>query len=240
MVYISRICHVSAMCKLFFFFFSVLFDIVTELDIHAVTGIIVGVCLGLICILLCMCFSFRNSKSRYVNTAVWVLVQYLCIHLPSKFILLVLLTQNVVSKTKSISQTRQLWWNSGFYNVYNGNSYTIPLISASHREISGGLDSTAVTLQYRRGGCPTVPSNLPECSDSYELETLMPSGSQESGQPPEEAPEEQSLMASANPVEGEDAPAPEPKVRTCKGGTFFPDGPWILWILLFFDVSIEG
>ncbi|XP_047218767.1 immunoglobulin superfamily DCC subclass member 4 isoform X4 [Girardinichthys multiradiatus] len=35
-----------------------------ELDIHAVTGIIVGVCLGLICILLCMCFSFRNSKSR--------------------------------------------------------------------------------------------------------------------------------------------------------------------------------
>ncbi|XP_050933110.1 immunoglobulin superfamily DCC subclass member 4 isoform X2 [Lates calcarifer] len=113
-----------------------------ELDIHAVTGIIVGVCLGLICILLCMCFSFRNSKSR---------------------------------------------------------------------EISGGLDSTAVTLQYRRGGCPTVPSNLPECSDSYELETLMPSGSQESGQPPEEAPEEQSLMASANPVEGEDAPAPEPK-----------------------------
>uniref|UniRef100_A0A3B4Z706 Immunoglobulin superfamily DCC subclass member 4-like n=1 Tax=Stegastes partitus TaxID=144197 RepID=A0A3B4Z706_9TELE len=38
-----------------------------ELDIHAVTGIIVGVCLGLICILLCMCFSFRNSKSRYSN-----------------------------------------------------------------------------------------------------------------------------------------------------------------------------
>lgn len=36
----------------------------TELDVHAVTGIIVGVCLGLICILLCMCFSFRNSKSR--------------------------------------------------------------------------------------------------------------------------------------------------------------------------------
>uniref|UniRef100_A0A3Q3LVI0 Fibronectin type-III domain-containing protein n=1 Tax=Labrus bergylta TaxID=56723 RepID=A0A3Q3LVI0_9LABR len=35
-----------------------------ELDIHAVTGIIVGVCLGLICILLCMCFSFRNGKSR--------------------------------------------------------------------------------------------------------------------------------------------------------------------------------
>lgn len=39
-------------------------DLQTELDIHAVTGIIVGVCLGLICILLCMCFSFRNGKSR--------------------------------------------------------------------------------------------------------------------------------------------------------------------------------
>ncbi|XP_036440015.1 immunoglobulin superfamily DCC subclass member 4 isoform X2 [Colossoma macropomum] len=35
-----------------------------ELDIHAVTGIIVGVCLGLLCILLCMCISFRNGKSR--------------------------------------------------------------------------------------------------------------------------------------------------------------------------------
>ncbi|XP_023267718.1 immunoglobulin superfamily DCC subclass member 4-like isoform X1 [Seriola lalandi dorsalis] len=112
-----------------------------ELDIHAVTGIIVGVCLGLKCILLCMCFSFRNSKSR---------------------------------------------------------------------EISGGLDSTAVTPQYRRGGCP-IPSNLPECNDSHELETLMPPGSQESGQPLAEAPEEQSLMASANPGEGEDGPAPEPK-----------------------------
>uniref|UniRef100_A0A3B5MKM0 Fibronectin type-III domain-containing protein n=1 Tax=Xiphophorus couchianus TaxID=32473 RepID=A0A3B5MKM0_9TELE len=39
-----------------------------ELDIHAVTGIIVGVCLGLICILLCMCFSFRNGKPRSVFT----------------------------------------------------------------------------------------------------------------------------------------------------------------------------
>ncbi|XP_019935247.2 immunoglobulin superfamily DCC subclass member 4 [Paralichthys olivaceus] len=112
-----------------------------ELDIHAVTGIIVGVCLGLICILLCMCFSFRNGKSR---------------------------------------------------------------------EISGGLDSTAVSPQYRRGGFP-IPSNLPECSDSHELETLMPPVSQEPAQPLTEAPEEQSLMASANPVEGEDAPAPEPK-----------------------------
>ncbi|XP_022056145.2 immunoglobulin superfamily DCC subclass member 4 isoform X2 [Acanthochromis polyacanthus] len=99
-----------------------------ELDIHAVTGIIVGVCLGLICILLCMCFSFRNSKSR---------------------------------------------------------------------DISRGLDSTAVMPQYRRGGCP-VPSTIPECSDSHELETLMPPGNQESGQPPAEGPEEQSLMAAWN------------------------------------------
>ncbi|TKS69849.1 Immunoglobulin superfamily DCC subclass member 4 [Collichthys lucidus] len=112
-----------------------------ELDIHAVTGIIVGVCLGLICILLCMCFSFRNGKSR---------------------------------------------------------------------EVSGGLDSTAVTPQYRRGGSP-VPPNLAECSDSHELETLMPPGSQEPGQLLEEASEEQSLMAITNPGEGEDAPAPEPK-----------------------------
>ncbi|XP_029986812.1 immunoglobulin superfamily DCC subclass member 4 [Sphaeramia orbicularis] len=113
----------------------------SELDIPTVTGIIVGVCLGLICILLCMCFSFRNSKAR---------------------------------------------------------------------DVSGGLDSTAVTPHFRRGGCP-IPSNVPECSYTHELETLMPSGSQESGQPLAEVPEEQSLMASANPGEGEDAPAPETK-----------------------------
>ncbi|XP_053192553.1 immunoglobulin superfamily DCC subclass member 4 isoform X2 [Scomber japonicus] len=112
-----------------------------ELDIHAVTGIIVGVCLGLICILLCMCFSFRNGKAR---------------------------------------------------------------------EVSGGLDSTAVTPQYRRGGCP-VPPNVPECRDSHELETLMPPGSQESGLLLTVVPEEQSLMASANPEEGEDAHTPETK-----------------------------
>ncbi|KAM7406384.1 hypothetical protein PAMP_000763 [Pampus punctatissimus] len=112
-----------------------------ELDIHAVTGIIVGVCLGLICILLCMCFSFRNGKAS---------------------------------------------------------------------EVSGGLDPTAVTPQFRRGGCP-VPLNVPECSDSHELETLMPPGSQESGLPLTATPEEQNLLASANTEEGEDAPTPETK-----------------------------
>ncbi|XP_060611593.2 immunoglobulin superfamily DCC subclass member 4 [Anolis sagrei] len=34
------------------------------LDIHSVTGIIVGVCLGLLCVLFCMCASFRNHKPR--------------------------------------------------------------------------------------------------------------------------------------------------------------------------------
>ncbi|XP_078540203.1 immunoglobulin superfamily DCC subclass member 4 [Lissotriton helveticus] len=51
--------------------FSVVKDVQTlpakaaeVLDIHSVTGIIVGVCLGLLCILFCMCASFRNSKHR--------------------------------------------------------------------------------------------------------------------------------------------------------------------------------
>ncbi|XP_062998506.1 immunoglobulin superfamily DCC subclass member 4 isoform X2 [Elgaria multicarinata webbii] len=34
------------------------------LDVHSVTGIIVGVCLGLLCVLFCMCASFRNNKPR--------------------------------------------------------------------------------------------------------------------------------------------------------------------------------
>ena len=83
-----------------------------------------------------------------------------------------------------------------------------------------------------------MPSNLPECSDSHELETLMPPGSQESGLPLAEAPEEQSLMASANPVEGEDAPAPEPKVKPARGGNSF--SRWALDTLLLFQVLIEG
>ncbi|XP_054626764.1 immunoglobulin superfamily DCC subclass member 4 isoform X1 [Dunckerocampus dactyliophorus] len=112
-----------------------------ELDIHAVTGIIVGVCLGLICILLCMCFSFRNTKARGA---------------------------------------------------------------------SGSLDSTAATPQYKRGGYPSA-ANVPECSDSHELETLMPSAGQECGQPSARAPEERTLMASANAGDGVDAPTPEPK-----------------------------
>ncbi|XP_033022600.1 immunoglobulin superfamily DCC subclass member 4 [Lacerta agilis] len=34
------------------------------LDVHSVTGIIVGICLGLLCVLFCMCASFRNNKPR--------------------------------------------------------------------------------------------------------------------------------------------------------------------------------
>lgn len=86
-----------------------------------------------------------------------------------------------------------------------------------YRDITRAVDSTSVAPQYRRGGS-AVPSNLPECSESHELETLMPPGSQESIQPLAEAPEEQSLMARANPEEGEDGPAPETKVKTCGGG----------------------
>lgn len=82
MVYALFMGSLSAMCKGFFLLFIFVW---TELDIHAVTGIIVGVCLGLICILLCMCFSFRNGKSRYGKTY-------------NQFILLI---KNMVSKYKA-------------------------------------------------------------------------------------------------------------------------------------------
>lgn len=118
------------------------YSILPELDIPTVTGIIVGVCLGLICILLCMCFRFRNIKSR---------------------------------------------------------------------ELSGGLDSTAATPQFRRGTGCLRPSNVPECSYSHELETLMPPGSQECSHPLAEVPEEQSLMSSTHSGEGEDSPSSENK-----------------------------
>lgn len=62
----------------------------------------------------------------------------------------------------------------------------------------------------------------------------MPPGSQEPGQLLEEASEEQSLMAITNPGEGEDAPAPEPKVKTSKGEALFQMG---LGALLFFFFS---
>ncbi|XP_018602277.2 immunoglobulin superfamily DCC subclass member 4-like [Scleropages formosus] len=37
-----------------------------ELDVSTVTGVIVGVCLGLLCVVFCMCFSLRSNKTRKV------------------------------------------------------------------------------------------------------------------------------------------------------------------------------
>ncbi|XP_056135262.1 immunoglobulin superfamily DCC subclass member 4 [Lampris incognitus] len=64
------------------------------------------------------------------------------------------------------------------------------------REVSGGLNSAALTPEYRRGGRP-VPTSVPERNDCHELETLMPPGRQEPGQQMSATPEEQSLMSSA-------------------------------------------
>ncbi|XP_064833454.1 immunoglobulin superfamily DCC subclass member 4 isoform X2 [Oncorhynchus masou masou] len=74
------------------------------------------------------------------------------------------------------------------------------------REVSGGLDSTALPPQYRRGG-RSVPTMVPECSDCHELETLMPLGSLDHdhgrAQPLTEPTEEHSLMG--NVGVGDDA-----------------------------------
>ncbi|XP_029577553.1 immunoglobulin superfamily DCC subclass member 4 isoform X1 [Salmo trutta] len=74
------------------------------------------------------------------------------------------------------------------------------------REVSGGLDSTALPPQYRRGG-RSVPTMVPECSDCHELETLMPLGSldheHDRAQPLTEPTEEHSLMG--NVGVGDDA-----------------------------------
>lgn len=71
----------------------------------------------------------------------------------------------------------------------------------------------------------------------------MPPGSQESIQPLAEAPEEQSLMARANPEEGEDGPAPETKVKTCGGvggvTPTFPDGTTLSLFPVFTLASME-
>lgn len=106
---------------------------------------------------------------------------------------------------------------------HDAQLYLHSAISAPNREVSGSLDSTAVTPQYRRGGSP-VPSSVPECSDSHELETLMLQGSHECGHPLEEASEEQSLMASANQGEEEETPTPEPKVRICNSKALYQTG----------------
>ncbi|XP_045545050.1 immunoglobulin superfamily DCC subclass member 4 isoform X2 [Salmo salar] len=72
------------------------------------------------------------------------------------------------------------------------------------REVSGGLDSTALPPQYHHGG-RSVPTMVPECSDCHELETLMPLGSldHDRAQPLTEPTEEHSLMG--NVGVGDDA-----------------------------------
>lgn len=85
-------------------------------------------------------------------------------------------------------------------------------VFAPNRETSGALNSTAVSPQYRRVGFP-VPANKTDCSDSHELDILMPPSCQESAQPLAEAQESESLMASSDPGQAKDAFAPEPKVR---------------------------
>uniref|UniRef100_A0A8C6KTB9 Immunoglobulin superfamily DCC subclass member 4 n=1 Tax=Nothobranchius furzeri TaxID=105023 RepID=A0A8C6KTB9_NOTFU len=143
-----------------------------ELDIQAVTGIIFGVCLGLICILLCMYVSIPG----------------------------------IISSNK--------------YNIVFSFSNRV---FDPTREASVGLSSTAAA--YRKGGFP-VPADVPDGGDSHELETLVPPGSHGSGQQAAEDAEAQSLMASTSLGEGEDTPAPEPKVKTCKGNAHFHTGHW--------------
>ncbi|XP_050970920.1 immunoglobulin superfamily DCC subclass member 4 [Labeo rohita] len=62
------------------------------------------------------------------------------------------------------------------------------------RDVSGGLDSSSLSPQYRKGARP-VPATAPDCSDCHELETLMPSSAQDPNKPLTDLTEEQSLMA---------------------------------------------
>ncbi|XP_036399807.1 LOW QUALITY PROTEIN: immunoglobulin superfamily DCC subclass member 4 [Megalops cyprinoides] len=74
------------------------------------------------------------------------------------------------------------------------------------RELSGGLDPSALPPQYRRGR--PVPTPAPECSDCHELETLMSPGAQDPVPPLSEVTEEHSLMGGRA---GDDSPALEAK-----------------------------
>ncbi|XP_016093048.1 immunoglobulin superfamily DCC subclass member 4-like [Sinocyclocheilus grahami] len=72
------------------------------------------------------------------------------------------------------------------------------------RDVSGGLDSSSLSPQYRKGARP-VPTTVPDCSDCHELETLMPSSAQDPNKPLTDLTEEQSLMANIGGAD--DAPA---------------------------------
>ncbi|KAI1889536.1 hypothetical protein AGOR_G00163880 [Albula goreensis] len=64
--------------------------------------------------------------------------------------------------------------------------------SGKAREVSGGLDSSAIPPQYRRGR--PAPAPMPECRDCHELETLMSPGAQDGGPTLAEITEEHSLI----------------------------------------------
>ncbi|XP_052006458.1 immunoglobulin superfamily DCC subclass member 4 isoform X1 [Xyrauchen texanus] len=72
------------------------------------------------------------------------------------------------------------------------------------RDVSGGLESSSLSPQYRRGTRP-MPAAAPECSDCHELETLMPPSAQDTTRPITEPSEEQSLMG--NVEMNDDAPS---------------------------------
>ncbi|RXN08304.1 immunoglobulin superfamily DCC subclass member 4-like protein [Labeo rohita] len=72
--------------------------------------------------------------------------------------------------------------------------YTPPKKYGVYLDVSGGLDSSSLSPQYRKGARP-VPATAPDCSDCHELETLMPSSAQDPNKPLTDLTEEQSLMA---------------------------------------------
>ncbi|KAJ8417655.1 hypothetical protein AAFF_G00224980 [Aldrovandia affinis] len=80
--------------------------------------------------------------------------------------------------------------------------------SGKARDVSGGLDSSALPPQYRRGGRP-APVPTPECRDCHELETLMSPGAQDPGPPLGDITEEHSLIRPGCP--GDDSPALDSK-----------------------------
>ncbi len=82
------------------------------------------------------------------------------------------------------------------------------ILSVTFRDVSGGLDASSLSPQYRKGARP-VPATVPDCSDCHELETLMPSSAQEPNKPLTDLTEEQSLMAE---VGGTDEVPAESKV----------------------------
>lgn len=82
------------------------------------------------------------------------------------------------------------------------------VLSVTFSDVSGGLDSSSLSPQYRKGARP-VPATAPDCSDCHELETLMPSSAQDPNKPLTDLTEQQSLMGN---IEGADDGLEESKV----------------------------